>query len=556
MCLVVDVAKAFLDGDAIIVKADYRERNMMKTIPGVRWDSRNLHWKIPKTWAALAAMRGTFAQEFLMDQSVIDWAWKERESRVDKAMAIRSAPFPYGEYGFQQRGIEFLRASGSALLGDEMGLGKTRQAILAADFPCLVVCPNTMKYAWKEEFRKWNPDVSVAVVDGSPPTKAKAMSSNADVVVVNWESLRSYSRLAAYGSTRLTEKQQQPGPLNRPWATVIADEAHRAKDPHSQQTRALWAVGLTAARRIALTGTPVANSPVDLWAIMHFVEPKEWPSRTAFIDRYCNSSLNFWGGLDVYSLKQNTRQELDAFFEPRFLRRQKSEVLKQLPAKTYQTRLVQMSTKQHKAYKQMKEDMLAELDSGNILATFNPLVQTLRLLQVASAFPILGDDGSVIALGNPSNKLEALQELLEECSGEPLVCFAASRKLIEHCSREVGVDHILITGAQSPSERAESVARFQAGGVPLALATLGAGGEGITLTAASRAVFLQRSWSLVQNLQAEDRIHRIGQQGRAVEIIDIVSTDTLEYRVREALAGKETTLQEVVKDVKFLRDLL
>ena len=547
------MAKALREGGRLIIYASFREREMMKTIPGLKWDNAGQRWHTTLSWSALAALRGTLGPELELDEEVIAWGWTERQ-RIDSALAARNAVVE-GGYGFQEVGVRFLRAAGSALLADEMGLGKTRQAILVADLPCLVVCPNSMKYSWADEWAKWRPGLGVAVVDGTPTQKAKAISSGADIVIVNWESLRSFSRLAPYGSTRLTDKQREAGPLNREWGTVIADEAHRAKDPSSQQTRALWAIGATAARRFALSGTPVANSPADLWAIMHFVSPTEWPSRNAFIDRYCVASTNFWGGLDVVALRPEMRAEMDAFFLPRFLRRQKSEVLTQLPAKTYSTRMISMTTQQWKAYESLRKEMLALVEDG-VLAAFDPLVQTLRLLQTASAMPVVDDDGSVVSLSKPSNKVAALQELLEESGGSPLVVFAQSRKLIELCAQEVDVDHILITGAQTPAERAESVARFQLGAVPLALVTLGAGGEGITLTAASRAVFLQRSWSLVQNLQAEDRIHRIGQEAGAVEIIDVVSQGTIEQHVHEAFADKELTLADVMKDRAVLRRLL
>ncbi len=547
------MAKALLLDGTIIIHASFREREMMKTIPGAKWKNAAGVWYMPLAWSSLASLRGTFGPEFEMDEEVLAWAWNERR-RVDSALAARSAIIE-GGYGFQEVGVRFLRAAGSALLADEMGLGKTRQAILAADTPVLVVCPNSMKYAWANEWAKWRPECSVAVVDGTPGAKKKAVESGADVVVVNWESLRTYSRLAPYGSIRLTDKQREPGVLNRAWGTVIADEAHRAKDPASQQTRALWAVASTAQRRIALSGTPVANSPADLWSIMHFVEPSEWPSRNAFIDRYCIASTNFWGGLDVVALRPERRTEMDAFFLPRFLRRQKSEVLTQLPSKTYATRMVGLTTQQYKVYETLRKEMLALVDDG-VLAAFDPLVQTLRLLQVASAMPVLGEDGAVVALTTPSNKLDALQGILEEAGGQPLVTFAQSRKLIELCAGAVGMDHVLITGGQSPAERAANVARFQTGTVPLALVTLGAGGEGITLTAASTAVFLQRSWSLVQNLQAEDRIHRIGQDAEAVNIIDVVSMGTIEQKVHEAFADKEMTLADVMKDKAVLRSLL
>lgn len=548
------MAKAVREGDRLVIYASFREREMMKTVPGAKWNNAGQVWYLPLSWSSLAALRGTFDQGLDMDEEVIAWAWKERNERIDPALAARTV-VDETAFGFQNVGVDFLRRAGSALLADEMGLGKTRQAILASDLPCLVVCPNSMKYSWAAEWAKWRSDATVAVVDGTAASKKKALSSDADVIIVNWESLRSFSRLAPYGSIRLTEKQREPGPLNRPWATVIADEAHRAKDPQSQQTRALWAVGSTAARRIALSGTPVANSPADLWAIMHFVSPEEWPSRNSFIDRYCIASTNFWGGLDVVALRPERRTELDAFFLPRFLRRQKADVLTQLPAKTYSTRLTSLTAAQFKVYESLRKEMLALVEDG-VVAAFDPLVQTLRLLQSASAMPEVDSEGNVVRLGKPSNKLDTLKELVEEAGGQPLVVFAASRKLIELCSQEVGVDHVLITGAQSPAERAEGVGRFQTGTVPLALVTLGAGGEGITLTAASTAVFLQRSWSLVQNLQAEDRIHRIGQAAEAVNIIDVVSIGTIEQRVHEAFADKELTLADVMKDRKILRSLL
>lgn len=459
-------------------------------------------------------------------------------------------------YPFQEIGTSFLMTAGSALLADEMGCGKGPQALMSADLPCLVICPNSMSYVWKEEWTKWRPDVSVVVLDGTLARKKKLLDSGASVVIVNWESLRVLSRLAGYGSIKLTDKQKEPGPLNRPWSTVIADEAHRAKDPHSQQTRALWAVGNSSGRRVALTGTPIANSPVDLWSVMHFVSPEEWPSRSAFIDRYCVASFNFWGTLEVHQLRADTRAELDSFFLPRFLRRTKAEVLPQLPAKTYQTRYVTMTTPQAKVYESLRKDMIAKLENGILLAS-DPLTQTLRLLQTASALPVLDDNGLVSLLSKPSCKVDALKDLVDEVAGEPMVVFAASRKLIELCYETFGEEAcVLITGAQTSAERAAAVAKFQTGTVPLALVTLGAGGEGITLTAASRAVFLQRSWSLVQNLQAEDRIHRIGQSAEAVQIIDIITSGTVEEKVHQTFSDKELILADVVRDPKFMKDLL
>jgi SNF2 family DNA or RNA helicase len=334
---------------------------------------------------------------------------------------------------------------------------------------------------------------------------------------------------------------------------LVADEAHRGKDPKSQQTRALWAVGETAKRRIALTGTPVANSPEDLWSIMHFVSPAEWPSKTKFIDRYCLTNFNFWGGMDVKALRPDTKDELLAILDSRFLRRTKAEVLTHLPPITRQTRLVDMEPKQAKAYKQMADEMIAALDTG-IMFTTNPMTKALRLLQVASAYPELDEDGNVARLIKPSCKVDALADIISEAGDEAIVCFTVSRKLADLVHATLG--GALITGEVKPVDRAEAVRAFQAGESKLITVTTGAGGEGLTLTAASRAVFLQRPWSLVQSLQAEARIHRIGQEASSVEIIDVVAEGTIEAAVARTLGDKELLLQEVVRDAERFARLL
>lgn len=550
------MAKAWLDGDTIVVDTEYHEKPLIAQVPAARWALARKRWEMPAAWGNALALRGSFGSKLELDDTLLDWGWGQSKWAQDVEYE-KTARNTTEQYGYQVNGKSFLAKAGSALLGDEMGLGKTKQTIDALEacdaYPTLVVAPNSVKAVWKEEFKKWAPNRAVVVVGGTAAQKKKALAGSADVYVVNWESLRTLSRLAPFGSTTLTAKQKAPGPLNRAWAAVVADEAHRAKDPKSQQTRALWAVGQTAERRIALTGTPVANSPEDLWSIMHFVSPAEWPSKTKYIDRYCLTNFNFWGGMDVKALRPDTKDELLAILDARFLRRTKAEVLKFLPPITRQTRYVPMEPKQAKAYDSMLKEMITELDSG-LLVTTNPMTKMLRLLQLASATPILDEDGNVVALDKPSCKVDAVKEIIEESGGEPLVVFTVSRKLADLVHAECGGE--LITGEVSPDDRAEAVRRFQAGETRLITLTTGAGAEGLTLTAASRAVFLQRPWSLVQSLQAEARIHRIGQDANHVEILDVVTEGTVESAVAMTLGDKEALLQEVVRDAERFARLL
>lgn len=471
-------------------------------------------------------------------------------------------------YPFQKVGAAFAVAGQQVLLAHEMGLGKSPMTVAAvrhmheigmSPLPALVVCTNSMKRKWQEEFEKWWPGITTVVVGGSATKRRAAIAERPGVTIINWESLRAHSRLAGYGSIHLSDKEKQPGELNaQGYRTVIADEAHRGADPKAKQTRAWWHLSHDAAYRFALTGTPIVSSPEDLWSLLHALSPEEWPSRTKYISRYTIASLNHWGSLEVLGLRTETRSEFETLIAHRFIRATKAEVLPDLPAKVRTTRAVEMGTKQAKAYKDFATHALALFDSG-LLHAEDPLVRLGRLRQIAAALPVLDAEGNVVSLAEPSCKVDGLLEVLDEAPGEPLVVFAESRKLIELCAEVLTrkkISHVQITGAVQPAQRAFNVEQFQAGEAQVCLCTVGAGGEGITLTRASRALFLQRPWSLVQSSQAEDRIHRIGQEATSVEIIDLVTAGTVEEAVLGVLDGKADLLDEITRDRQRLAAFL
>ncbi|MGH9204408.1 MAG: SNF2-related protein, partial [Vicinamibacterales bacterium] len=339
-----------------------------------------------------------FGQDLTIGSALTEWAINEVVSRVQPALELRARKDISGDPGlwdFQRVMVAFTRTAGSALNATEMRLGKTVETAVdmrdSRSVPALVVCNNSMKDRWADELRRWAPDLRVTVLRGGATTIRKKADEDADVFIVNWESLWRHSRLAPYGSIRLTERDLELGVLNRDWALVVADEAHRAKDPRAKQTRALWAVGQTAKRRVALTGTPIANAPDDLWSVMHFVEPDDWPAKTRFIDRYCMLGVAVWGGIEVIGLRPDTRDEFFRILDPRYKRDTRAEHM-DIPT-VYTYRIVEMHPKQAKAYKQMKDFMLAELDGGEAVTT-NPLAQHVRLSQFASAYAQF-EDGEV-----------------------------------------------------------------------------------------------------------------------------------------------------------------
>ncbi len=242
------------------------------------------------------------------------------------------------------------------------------------------------------------------------------------------------------------------------------------------------------------------------------------------------------------------KDELFRILTPRFLRRTKAEVLDQLPSiAPTQIREMRMESKQAKGYEQMRKHMMTLTDEGSIIEATTPLVRDGRLEQAAAATLALDENGEVI-LTMPSTKVDTLMDLLDEVPGEPLVVFGKSKKLIYLCGKALEKAKIkfeYITGDQSDFERTESVGKFQAGQLQVLLCTLGAGSEGITLTRANRMLFLQRSWRHIDNMQAEARIHRIGQEREVQYIIAKTLDAPIEDRVLESNGDKAAMMDEV-----------
>jgi SNF2 family DNA or RNA helicase len=202
------------------------------------------------------------------------------------------------------------------------------------------------------------------------------------------------------------------------------------------------------------------------------------------------------------------------------------------------------------------------LDSGLLVAS-SVLTQTIRLSQLASSYGevVVNEAGEEkMLLSNPSSKISAFLEDLEDLEGRTIVVFAVSRQLImllsDHLDK-LKIQHGLIVGGQSSGTRQEHIDNFQAGRTKIILVTIAAGGTGLTLTAADTMVFLQRSWSSVEMSQAAARAHRIGSEiHESILRIDYIAPGTIEEAVLDALEGKGAAMEEIVRDQELLRKVL
>jgi SNF2 family DNA or RNA helicase len=588
------IAEVDADKKHILLTTDWRFKELCKSLPGASWSPKEQVWRAPLSWTTCLALRSTFRDGLTIGPNLTEWATNELNTRISPSNALRELESADGDedlFPHQRAGVQFLKTARRALLADEPGLGKTAQAIRALKaiqdsgeevFPALIVCPNTLKKNWAREFGKWWPGVKTQVIKGTASQRKKQFESGADVYIINWESLRSHSRLSGYGSIALvhckpcgglsesvteTRCEVHPRELNKiDFKAVVADEIHRSKDPKSKQSRALWSATGDAQIRFALTGTPIANNVVDLWSILHWLSPQDWPSKTKWIDRMIDIMLNAFGGMMVIGVKPTMQDEFYKSVNPVMRRMLKKVVLPWLPPVLNERRDVEMSPKQKKAYEQMRDTMIAELESGDALTAPSILTQTTRLLQFASSYADMTVDESTgemkAVLSEPSCKVDALMDDISngDFGDDSVAVCAVSRQLIELLSAamtKAKIPHGLITGAQNEDERQKAVDDFQEGRIKWILFTAQAGGVGITLTTARRLVMLQRPWSLVDHKQALDRVHRIGSEIHdSILIMDYVTEGTIEERVLQVLETKSDNFEQIVRDKDQLMKLL
>ena len=579
------------DLDPTRVRVEYKEYELelVKGVAGVHHKKNRTTY--PLSWATWVMASGVFGDMLEVGPVFAQWTRDEYARRVEPCLALRTLTnvdpegFDPRLFSFQRAGVAFLSMAQRALLGDDMGTGKTITTIMALKrleefghdvFPVLVTAPPTTKFQWEMAWQEWFPGKTVRRVSGTAKERREALESGADVLIMNWESLRLHSRLGHYGGVALrrckehkgdigvkpAQCEAHPKELNEiPFRSIIADEAHIMMNPLSKCTRAMWALGHsdTVAYKFALTGTPISKSPVDLWAIMHFLAPEEYPTMTGYVNRYGKEKFSYANDRrEIIGFNEHTKPEFLGFFDPRFRRMPKELVLKDLPPVTYQVREAEMSAKQRKAYKELEKQMFTRTEEGDIIIATNKLSQQIRLLQYASALCSVDEAGDVQMTNHKASpKLDALMEVIE-ATPKPIAVAAESRKLIELASERLTankIPHGLIVGGMTEDQRAAVLRDLEFGKIKALLFTMRAGGTGVNMTAADTIVFLERSWSMLIDLQTMARVHRIGsEQHSSVTRVDIIAPGTVEQKQLVAIATKRARLEEITRDKETLRN--
>jgi SNF2 family DNA or RNA helicase len=425
--------------------------------------------------------------------------------------------------------------------------------------PALIVAPSSTLYTWRRELGVFG--IDSVILDGSAVQRRKMVEQFRDdetgprVMICSYAIVAKHSRVAPYGNIKLSDDHRTPKDLNEiAWATVVADEVHRAKSPKAVQTRALWAVSDHAEYRWGLSGTPIEGSPLDFWALLHFIDPVSWPSSVKYRDRWVEHFINFFGGIEVQGIRADRAEEWRRTTEWQWRRK----MLEGLPPRTNEFRFCELKGKALKTYKDMEKQLMAETgDDDVVLFAQNHMVKAGRLLQMAnSAIQVetsYDDDGEeVIEVTpiEPSPKLDLMMDTLEDFEGVPLILWFDKVKFMRLAQDRLnakGIKYVLIDGSMQPKARDASVAAFQNGDVDLILLSVAAAAEGITLTRAPVSINVQRNWSLILNDQKGSRNLRIGSEIHdEILEIDLITQGTIEWDQYMDLEEKRKIRDQVI----------
>jgi superfamily II DNA or RNA helicase len=499
------------------------------------------HWlntygqQIADLLAAKAAADGTLPRSSMPEYAKLCQALNqtvppelfELQTLVNNFSGLQTATLPNDLQAelrhYQQEGVNWLaflrQAKLGGLLADDMGLGKTLQALCAITGKTLIVAPTSVIFNWQQECARFRPTLRCNVYHGS-----KRQLDDSDVTLTTYALLRlDIDKLATTH-----------------WNTIVLDEAQAIKNPESQAAQA--AFRLQGEFKLTLTGTPVENRLDELWSQFHFNNRGLLGGLSDFQERYAKP---------IEQGDAAAAARLRERIKPFVLRRLKRDVAKELPPRTDVVLRVELSEEERHTYNAIRaatlQNVIAQLEQGgNVLQALEVL---LRLRQACCHAGLLPNSQV-----ETSSKIELLLETLLEVTAEnhKSLVFSQWTALLDKVEPELrknNITYLRLDG--STQNRGDVVAQFQqAGGPPVLLVSLKAGGTGLNLTAADNVFLLDPWWNPAVEDQAADRAHRIG-QANPVLVHRLIAADTVEERILALQQSKRVLAQAALEDAEL-----
>ena len=479
-----------------------------KRIPTARYIGDGKYWEVATNDAQYLRIMAQWAKEKNLVRQV---RWMKDDEPVEsyEPLPMPQLTVPHNlliaPYEYQKEGIAYALAKKRCIIGDEPGLGKTAQAIgtltASGAFPALVICPASLKVNWQREFKRFGGIDSVILDDKNRAVwqnilRMKRMDGRpmAQVVITNYESLKKFFVRRHIRQERFTLKSVVFDERINLFRSVIIDESHKCKSSHTQQSKYVQGIAEGKEYVLELTGTPVVNNNEDLIQQLRIMNRlDDFGGYQRFIGRYCQ-------GLNKSSHVKELNMRLRTLC---FFRRQKKDVLTQLPDKTRTYLVTSISNEREyqaaerdvikylKDYKNADDEKLQRAIRGDIMVRMNILKQ-------------------VSARGKIESSCEVIHNTID--GGQKLIVFCFLKEVVAALKREFP-NAVTVTGDDNDRQKQASVDKFQEDeACKLIILNYRSGGTGLTLTAASNVLFVEFPWTFADCCQAEDRAHRNGQK--------------------------------------------
>lgn len=534
-----------LKGDNFELSFKYKTSiiDRVRQIPGRRFDGAKKVWIVP-TRSRVELERMIYQiQQF----ENINWVNGTEKKEEDIAYDIpelpdltvphnlKIQPYPYQLKGIA-RGLELKRFMNC----DEPGLGKTLQSIatinLADAFPCLVICPSSLKINWLREWEKFTDKKAMILTDKVRDTWTFFFQTGMhQVFIVNYESLKKYFVQRIKKAEGWTLRDVEFRNSINLFKSVIIDESHRCKSASTQQAK--FCKGICTGKEwvIELTGTPVVNRPKDLipqLAILNRME--DFGGYKPFVNRYCS------GQREASNLKELNFN----LWQYCMFRREKSFVLTDLPDKIRQVNTCEITNR--KEYMDAERDLIMYLQKYKD-ADDDKIEKALR----GEVMVKIGLLRNISARGKVRDVIEFVKDFRE--NGKKIILFCSLHEVVDQLKRYFPTA-VSVTGRESPDEKQRAVDAFQNNPkADIIICSIKAAGVGLTLTASSNVAFVEFPWTYADCCQCEDRAHRIGQKD-SVTCYYFLGRRTIDEKVYRIIQEKKNIANAVTGSTEDIEE--